>query len=246
MTEQLIWIAPLVFLLAGTVKGAIGIGLPTTVIAALSLFVDPRVAVALGLAPMIVSNSWQVYREGGWRAPLRRFWRLSLFTAIFLYAASQYAAGAPAAAILAFTGLSVAIFAAASLIGTPPALPPRWEARGQAIAGATAGVMGGLTGIWSPPILTFLLSLRLEKSEFVQSIGFLLLLGAAPLLAGYAQAGLMTGELFLWSLAFCLPTFAGFAVGERLRRLMDPARFQKALLIFFLIMGLNMIRQALW
>lgn len=245
MTEQLIWIAPLVFLIAGTVKGAIGIGLPTTVIASLSLFVDPRVAVALGLASMIVSNAWQVSREGGWRAPLRRFWPLALTTGITLYAASQYAAAAAGGTILAFTGGAVAIFAAASLIGAPPALPPAWERPAQGIAGVLAGLMGGLTGIWSPPVLVLLLSLRLETSVFVQSIGLLLLLGAAPLLLGYVQTGLMTGELFLWSLALCLPTFAGFAMGERLRGLMNPARFQKAVLVFFLIMGLNMIRQAL-
>lgn len=246
MTEPLIWIAPLIFLIAGTIKGAIGIGLPTTVIAGLSLFVDPRIAVALGLAPMIASNVWQVRREGGWRAPMRRFWPLALTTAAFLFAASQFAAGAEGGTILAFTGLAVAIFAAASLIGTPPVLPPSWERPGQVVAGGLAGIMGGLTGIWSPPMLILLLSLRLDKSDFIRSIGLLLLLGAAPLLLGYVLAGLMTAGLFAGSLALCLSTFAGFALGERLRRTLDPAKFQKAVLIFFLVMGMNMIRQAVW
>jgi uncharacterized membrane protein YfcA len=108
-----------------------------------------------------------------------------------------------------------------------------------------AGLMGGFTGIWAPPMLVFLLSLRLEKSEFVRSIGVLLLLGAIPLLAGYLASGLMTGEMLLWSCVMLIPTFMGFSVGERVRRRLAPERFQKILLIFFLIMGLNMIRQAL-
>ena len=46
--DWIYWLAPLVFLGAGTIKGAIGIGLPTTVISILSQFVDPRIAIALG------------------------------------------------------------------------------------------------------------------------------------------------------------------------------------------------------
>ncbi len=245
LTEDVLWLAPLVFLLAGTVKGAIGIGLPTTIIAFMSQVTDPRVAVALGLASMVLANVWQVHREGQGIVALRRFWPMALTTAIVLFAASFFAAGADGNLILASTGVAIGVFAATSLIGTPPRLPERWERPGQILAGSVAGLMGGFTGIWAPPMLVFLLSLRLDKSEFVRSIGVLLLLGAIPLLAGYLASGLMTGEMLLWSAVLLIPTFAGFSIGERIRRRLDPARFQKALLIFFLIMGLNMIRQAL-
>lgn len=245
LTEDVLWIAPLVFLLAGTVKGAIGIGLPTTVIAFLSQVTDPRIAVALGLASMVLSNVWQVHREGQGAVALRRFWPMATATAVVLFTASFFAAAADGNVILACTGIAIGIFAASSLIGTPPRLPQRWERPGQVLAGGLAGLMGGFTGIWAPPMLMFLLSLRLEKSEFVRSIGVLLLLGAIPLLAGYLASGLMTGEMFLWSCVMLIPTFLGFSVGERIRRRLAPERFQKLLLIFFLIMGLNMIRQAL-
>ena len=243
--SDIMWFAPLVFLLAGTIKGAIGIGLPTTIIALLSIIVDPRLAVALGLFSMIVSNIWQVHREGDWLKTLRRFWPLSVVTGVVLIGAAQFAADAPQETILMATGVAVALFSASSLIGSPPALPKRFELPGQIVVGVASGVMGGVAGIWSPPVLVFLLALRLEKTEFVRTVGLLLLLGAVPLLIGYVNAGLMSGRTFLYSIALAIPVFIGFAIGERVRRRMDAARFQKALLVFFLIMGLNMVRQAL-
>ncbi|MEO1611654.1 MAG: sulfite exporter TauE/SafE family protein, partial [Pseudomonadota bacterium] len=78
---------------------------------------------------------------------------------------------------------------------------------------------------------------------FVNTVVVLLCLGAAPLQIGYFAAGLMTWELFGLSLALCVPVFIGFAVGERFRRRVDAALFQKLVLLFFLAMGLNMIRQ---
>ncbi|MFN3262075.1 MAG: TSUP family transporter [Pikeienuella sp.] len=243
--DAILWLAPFVFLLAGTIKGALGIGLPTTVIAILSQVADPRLAVAIGLMPIIFSNLWQTYREGEWRKTLARFWPFSLALGVTIFIFADIAADVSAATIIMATGVGVVIFAAANLIRRPPPLPARWERPTQVAVGVAAGVMGGFTGLWAPPLVILLLSLRLDKTDFVRATGLLLLLGALPMLAGYAQSGLITAEVFLWSVAMILPTFLGFSVGERARRRMADARFQKALLIFFLLMGLNMIRRGL-
>lgn len=243
--DAILWLAPFVFLLAGTVKGAIGIGLPTTVIAILSQFADPRLAVALGLMPIVFSNFWQTYREGEWRKTLARFWPFALTLGVTIFFFADLAAGVSPETIILATGIGVVIFAAANLIRRPPPLPARWERPAQVAVGVAAGVMGGFTGLWAPPLVILLLSLRLEKTEFVRATGLLLLLGGLPLLGGYAVNGLITAEVFLWSLVMIAPTFLGFSIGERVRRRMADARFQKAVLLFFLLMGLNMIRRGL-
>lgn len=242
--DAIYYLAPAVFLLAGTVKGGIGIGLPTTVIAILSIFVDPRLAVALGLMPIILSNLWQAYREGEWRRTLARFWPYAATLAVALFLASNLAVDADAGTILLTTGVGIAVFAGVSLIRRPPPVPERWERTAQVVAGVASGVMGGFTGLWAPPLVILLLALRLDKSDFVRATGLLLFMGGIPLLAGYALGGLITLEVFLWSLVMCLPTFLGFSLGERVRRKMDAGRFQKLVLLFFLLMGLNMVRRA--
>ena len=47
------------FLIAGIVKGVIGIGLPTTAITIMTFFISPLMALGLNLIPMTVSNIWQ-------------------------------------------------------------------------------------------------------------------------------------------------------------------------------------------
>jgi len=241
--DWIFWLAPLVFLGAGTVKGAIGIGLPTTVISILSQFVDPRIAIALGVMPMLMSNIWQMYREGNGAATIRRFWPFGAALFISLFLSSLFAADFQAETLMIVTGVSIVIFAATSLIKLPPPLPPQWQTPAMIAAGVAGGVMGGLTGLWSPPLVILLLALRLDKADYVRAFGFLLVIGATPLLGGYLVNGLMTWELFAISLIMVIPTLMGFAVGERVRRNMDTARYQKAVLVFFLLMGLNLIRK---
>lgn len=241
--DWIYWLAPLVFLGAGTIKGAIGIGLPTTVISILSQFVDPRIAIALGVMPMLLSNVWQMYREGDGAATIRRFWPFgaALFTCLFL--ASLFAADFDATTLMLITGVSIVLFAATSLIKLPPPLPKKWELPAMIAAGAAGGAMGGLTGLWSPPLVILLLAMRLEKTDYIRAFGFLLVIGALPLLGGYVVNGLMTRELFIVSMIMVIPTLLGFAVGEKVRNRMDTARYQKAVLVFFLLMGLNLVRK---
>ena len=46
------------FLLAGTVKGVIGLGLPTVAMGMLGLAIAPAQAAALLIIPSIVTNTW--------------------------------------------------------------------------------------------------------------------------------------------------------------------------------------------
>jgi len=52
-------IVALAYLLAGLVKGVIGIGLPTTAITIMTFFISPLIALGLNLIPMTVANIWQ-------------------------------------------------------------------------------------------------------------------------------------------------------------------------------------------
>ena len=61
-----------VFVLAGVVKGVIGLGLPTLSMALLALWMPPATAAALLIAPSLVTNLWQLQPWGGVPAMLRR------------------------------------------------------------------------------------------------------------------------------------------------------------------------------
>ena len=62
----------LTFLLAGTVKGVIGLGLPTVSLGLLTMALDLTTAMALMVVPSFVTNVWQAVAGGHGRASLRR------------------------------------------------------------------------------------------------------------------------------------------------------------------------------
>lgn len=63
-----------VFLLAGLVKGVVGLGLPTLAMALLALAMPPAQAAALLILPSLVTNVWQM-RPWPTLAPMtRRLW----------------------------------------------------------------------------------------------------------------------------------------------------------------------------
>lgn len=64
------------FLLAGFVKGVIGMGLPTVSIGLLGLLMTPIQAAAILVVPSLVTNIWQAAVGGGIFKLVQRMWPL--------------------------------------------------------------------------------------------------------------------------------------------------------------------------
>ena len=246
MLDEFFLIALAVYFLAGTVKGTIGIGLPTTSISLLGQVYDPRVAIALAIFPILFTNVWQVYRTGEVKRTLRTYWPYAVVLAVVLWASTGFSARISTTSLVFVLGCVVVLFALTSLFFHPPELPQRFDRVGQIVGGTLSGVLGGLTAIWAPPMVVYFLARRLDKDEFVRASGVLLFVGSVPLLFGYVQNGLMTRDLALMSMAMIVPTLIGFSLGEAIRHRVNAARFQKLILFLFLVMGLNLIRRSIF
>ena len=245
MTGWEIAFAAGVFLVAGSVKGTLGIGLPTIAISLMSQTLDPRLAVTLTIGPLLLTNLHQAWRSGFIARTLRRYAPYWVMLAITITLSAIFAQGLSARALLIIMGGGVVLFTAAQLLVHPPALPRHLDRPAQLVAGATSGLMGGVTAIWGPPILMYLIAARVEKEEFVRATGVLLTLGAIPLAIAYAAQGLLAGDRAIVSFALAIPAVLGFMLGERLRRHLKPERFHTAVLIMFLLLGLNLLRRGL-
>jgi uncharacterized membrane protein YfcA len=80
MTDSLLslTLVAFVFILAGLVKGVIGMGLPTIAIGLLGLIVAPVEAAAMLVLPSLVTNIWQLISGPSFIALLKRFKTLLL------------------------------------------------------------------------------------------------------------------------------------------------------------------------
>ncbi|MFP7571614.1 sulfite exporter TauE/SafE family protein [Marivita sp. S2033] len=243
---ELCALGAVVLLLAGTIKGLVGIGLPAASISLLTLVMEPRLAIALVLGPMVVSNGWQVWQMGEIGRALREYWLFALVLAGTIFATVIWAADVSDRVIFLATGLSIVLFSLVNLRFEVPAISPRFDALAQGVFGAISGVLGGLSGIWGAPLVIYLTARRVLKDEFVRVTGFLIFLGSLPLVAGYIREGLLTPELAGVSAFLVLPTLIGFTLGARVRRRMTNEGFRKVLLYVFLVLGLNLLRRGLF
>lgn len=234
------------FLIAGSVKGLVGIGLPTTAIGLATLMVDPRTAIAVILFPMVTSNAWQLYRQGNVLRTARTYGLFAAVLLVSIWLTTLVTDDAPDRVLMAVLGVIILIFVAVNLTVTVPPLPRRFDKPAQIVMALAAGVMGGLTAVWGPPMMIYLASRQVPKDEFVSATGFLIFVGSLPLTAAYIQAGHLTAPLAWVSLAMMVPTFLGFAMGERVRNRISTERFRTVLLYIFLVLGLNLLRRAIW
>ena len=241
------WAAMAVTLFAGFVKGAVGFAMPLIMVSAFNGFLPPEMAVAGLILPTLVTNLFQATRQGmaaaiGSVVAYRRF---LIGTVVFIVVSAPFLTVIPRVAYLLLLGVPVTAFAAAQLAGVPLALPLRHRARAEWGLGIVGGLFGGVSGIWGPPLLVYLLSVGAEKAETVRVQGVVFLIGAVALLVAHLRTGVADAESLGFSAALVLPAMAGMVIGYRVQDRLDQARFRRLTQALLVLTGLNLVRQAL-
>jgi len=76
MFDPLLFLIAAAFLLAGFIKGVIGLGLPTVSMGLLAVSMPPAQALAIVIVPAIITNIWQTFVGPCLRDIVRRLWPL--------------------------------------------------------------------------------------------------------------------------------------------------------------------------
>jgi len=82
MIDPLLIFIVAVFLLAGFVKGVIGLGLPPVSMGLLAVAMPPTHALAIVVVPAILTNIWQTFVGPHLRDIMRRLWPVLLGLAV--------------------------------------------------------------------------------------------------------------------------------------------------------------------
>src|SRR6202167_5153703 len=85
MFEPLLILIAAAFLLAGFVKGTLGLGLPTVAMGLLAVSMPPAQALAIVIVPAIVTNIWQTFVGPYLRDIIRRLWPLMVGTVVGIW-----------------------------------------------------------------------------------------------------------------------------------------------------------------
>jgi uncharacterized membrane protein YfcA len=238
MTTTQIVFGLAVFLLAGTVKGLVGLGLPTMTIALTSLMLPLPEAIALISLPTIVTNVWQAAVGGKFWTIVRRQWPLILPLAVTLYL-TMWLVGqkGPNWAFLVLGGVLI-VYGAMGLLRLRLRLTPDVERPLAPVIGAISGFVAGVVGVPVIPLMPFLQALDIKPSEIVQSLGVVLCATSLTLTASLLNFGLLDGPRAIVSGAAVVPALAGMWLGQQIRNRLSVEQFRLAVFWALLLMGL--------
>jgi len=234
-----------VTLVAGFVKGAIGFAMPLVMISGLSMFLDPLVAVAGIILPIVMSNILQVMRFS-WSeaaAAVREFWRYIVIVCLTIVVVAQFVTQIPTQILYLVLGIPVVVLSLVQLIGVRFRIAPAWRRPSEWGVGFLSGAIGGLTGTWGPPTVLYLIALETPKAKQLLVQGVVYGLGSVSLLAGHLQSGVLNAVTLPWSAALLVPAFLGMRVGFWMSDRMDPDAFRRATLVVLVIAGANLVRR---
>jgi len=224
-----------VFLLAGAVKGVIGLGLPTVAMGLLGLFLPPAEAAALLVLPSLLTNLWQAAAGGPILPLLRQLAPLLLGilggTALGLWLGLGL--GGDTALARRGLGLALVLYGLFGLAERRLTLP----ARAMRAAGAASGLMTGVvtagTGVFVLPTVPYLQALGLERRALLQAMGLAFSISTLALAASLPGTPALGA-----SAAALLPTLLGMALGQKLN--LPPVLFRRLFFTGLLLLGAHL------
>jgi uncharacterized membrane protein YfcA len=234
----------LTFLLAGLVKGVIGMGLPTVAMGLLSLVMPPVQAAALLVVPSLVTNVWQLLAGPAFAALLKRFAPMMLAIAIGTLAGIHLLAGGNGAAANTTLGAVLALYGVVGLRATRFVIPKRYEPVLSPVIGLLTGVLTGATGIFVIPAVPYFNSLNLEKEELIQTLGLSFSVSTLALAASLMWSGKFEMNIAGTSLLALLPALGGMLLGQHLRDRLRPEVFRRWFFVGLIVLGAYMVLRA--
>jgi len=232
------------FLIAGTVKGVIGLGLPTVSLALLTVAIDLPTAMALLLAPSFVTNLWQALAGGNARLILQRLWPFLLPATVTIWIGASALTRVDLSLLSALLGALLMAYAGANLGGMRLTISPRQELWAGPLAGLVNGVLTGMTGSFVVPGVMFLQAIGLAREVLIQAMGMLFALSTLALAIALQRNALLTAEHGVLSITALLPAILGMVFGRWIRRRISEQLFRKLFFISLLVLGTYIIFNA--
>jgi uncharacterized membrane protein YfcA len=237
------------FVLAGFVKGVVGVGLPTIGMGLLAIVTPPAQAAALLTAPSFITNVWQAL--GPQFVPLlRRMWPMLIGICVGTWIMRAWAGtGLLTAAdgVYASIGLGavLVIYAVLGLSRATFVVPARLEPWLSPLIGLLTGIVTAITGIYMIPSAPYLQAIGLEKDDLVQAMGLSFTVSTLALAVLLVHDGALPTSVAGASLLTLAPALLGMVLGQWVRARVRPDLFRTCFFLASLLLGGDLISRAL-
>jgi len=242
--EQVSIVAAVVcsLIVAGLLKGTIGVGMPVVALPLLSLFIDVKSAAMLLSMPLIFSNLPQALEGGKTGRCLVQLMPviLGMIPGLVLGVRVLLVADANDAKIIA--GLVLMGVGGVTLLAPTLQLQSRLVFPTGITFGFFGGILGGIAAMSGPLVFIFLLAKGLRGKAFTKEASLYLVISA-----GLMAILLTASREFSWldvsvSTAAMLPVALGMYVGQHMRDKIAAQTFKKLVLLAVIAAGADLLR----
>lgn len=242
---EIIALVTVTFLVAGFVKGALGLGIPIVALAFMAAPLGLKTAMAMIVVPCVFANAWQAFAGPHLKVLITRLWTYLAAASIGTWFGVGVLAGANADYLLALLGVILILYSALSLMRPQVPPPGAREPFYSPIAGGVGGVMFGMTGTFIVPGILYLQALGLGRDALVQAMGLTFGTITLALAVSFSSRNLLPWDILVLSAYACLPTVAGWLIGARYRSRISEELFRKLFFSALVVLGLFTVWLAL-
>lgn len=236
----LLSIVAVIFLLAGFVKGVVGLGLPTVAVGLLGLFMPPLQAAALLIVPSLVTNVWQLLVGGRFVWLLRRLWLMLAGIVVGTLLGARWLSGDDSEQASAALGAALIVYALLGLAAVKLSVSAQVEKTLSPLIGLATGLVTAATAVFVIPAVPYLQALSLEKDELIQALGLSFTVSTIAMAVGLAQGGALHMGGGAISLMALVPALGGMFLGQWLRTKISAVLFRRCFFIGLLLLGLHL------
>lgn len=225
------------FVLAGFVKGVIGMGLPTVAIGLLGVLMPPAQAASLLVVPSLVTNLWQFLAGARLGSLLARLWSMMLAICVGTWAGSGRLTGGSAQPAAFALGVILVLYACIGLSAVRLRVPRQREVWLSPMVGFATGLVTAATGVFVIPAVPYLQALGFDKEDLVQASGLSFTVSTLALGLSLVGEGALGRSVVGASSLALAPALAGMFVGQWVRMRISPETFRRSVFLGMLALG---------
>ena len=226
--------------LGAIIKGAVGIGMSMFSVPIIAFFLPPTTAMILLCVPVLITNILQMQIKKG----IGSFRFLPMFIALILgiIIGCNLILEINLSLISQIIAISIIFAAIINLFGINiKYINPNIERKLTIPLGLFSGIIGGVSSMYSPYILAYLVSTNLEKEALIRTMATMYFIGSIFIFPIWIYNGLGTFSDLIWSSLLLLPAILGQKIGTSIRSRISNESFKKIILYTLMIIGTSLL-----
>ena len=244
LSGELVLYVASVYILAGFVKGVVGLGLPTISLALLVPVLGLKEAMAILIVPSLITNVVQALTSGRLFELIQRLWVFLFSLCILTWFSTGILVIADSNILTMGLGVILLLYCLSWFLKIKIPTPGANEKWLNPIMGGLTGVSTGLTGTFVVPGILYFQSMQLDRHALVQAMGLCFSVATISLGVSLSGRGVLDHGLIIISGAMVIPALIGMWFGTRVRSNINEDLFRQLFFLSLFAIGIWIIVNA--